>query len=498
MSHMNTVTIPPSAQGMRLSQYLAEAGYPLRADCGGRGHCGKCLVTLVSGRFATDAADTAPVIPDDAGTLFACKVFCTKTETVIRLPLSDEQEGIAGDAYASAISPQNYGVALDIGTTTLAAALVNLDEGTILRTISRLNPQKSFGADVMSRISAVMEKESHLDIMQKLLLNDVRSMLEELTGGQTVSRMTVAGNPTMLHLFCGISPVGMGVYPFTPTFTEAKTLSGSELGLFIDKITLLPSISAFIGGDITAGMIAERITNHENPVLLIDLGTNGEMILYTGKKHGSKLFGTSTAAGPALEGAGISTGVGGIRGAVASVTWNGITMTYDTIGQAPPVGICGSGLMDLVSVLLLRGLIDETGYLEEDPFVYAEGLALTGADVRAFQLAKSALRAGMEVLCETAGLSPQALSRIYIAGGLGQYMKVTSAIQVGLLPDCPRDRVISVGNTALSGAALALFNPYLVEEVSQEAAACETVELNLSPRFSDKFMEYMMFPYEET
>ena len=177
--------------------------------------------------------------------------------------------------------------------------------------------------------------------------------------------------------------------------------------------------------------------------------------------------------------------------------WNGISMTCDTIGHAPPVGICGSGLIDLMAVLLQRGILDETGYLEEDPFPYADGLTLTGADVRAFQLAKSALRAGVEVLCEAAGLSPSALSRIYIAGGLGHYMNIHSAVAVGLLPDCPRDRLISVGNTALSGAAAVLKDPALAEKISREAEACETVELNLSPSFSDKFMEYMMFPEAE-
>ncbi len=497
MSKFTKITIPSSAKGKRLSSYLAEAGYPITADCGGRGTCGKCSVTLVSGSFATDAEGLTPAVPNGEGKLLSCRVFCTSEPSVILLPLTEGQGLTAVAMESTEVDIPNCGVALDIGTTTLAAALVSLDDGAILRTASRLNPQKSLGADVMSRISAVMEDQNNLRLMQKLLLADIRLMLRELTGGQSVSHMTVAGNPTMLHLFCGISPAGMGTFPFTPAFTDAKALTGDELGLPVETVTLLPSISAFIGGDITAGMIAQKITHHNEPVLLVDMGTNGEMILYTGKNHGAKLYGTSTAAGPALEGAGISTGVGGISGAVSAVKWNGMTMTCDTIDHAPPVGICGSGLIDLVSVLLSQGVLDETGYLEEDPFPYAENLTLTGADIRAFQLAKSALRAGMEVLCDTAGLSPHDLSRIYIAGGLGHYMNIHSAVTVGLLPDCPHKNMISVGNTSLMGAAMVLHHPELIEEISRDATACETVELNLSPSFSDKFMEYMMFPYEE-
>ncbi|MBQ7317262.1 MAG: DUF4445 domain-containing protein [Clostridia bacterium] len=498
MNHHMTIHIPLSAQGIRLSTHLAEAGYPITADCGGRGKCGKCAVTVVSGSFSSTPDGKVPAIPDDSGKLLSCRVFCNG-EAVILLPVTKGSGLTAPTERPSAAVPyEACGVALDIGTTTLAAALVHRTDGSILRTTSRLNPQKSFGADVMSRIQAVMENEAHLLTMQKLLLEDVRAMLEALTDGHTVSHMTVAGNPTMLHLFCGISPVGMGTYPFTPVFTDTKVLSGKDLGLPADQIILLPSVSAFIGGDLTAGMIACDITNHAAPVLLVDMGTNGEMILYTGKDHGDKLYGTSTAAGPALEGAGISTGTGGVSGAVSSVVWNGVSLQYETVDHAPPIGICGSGLIDLVSLLLLRGIMDETGYLEEDPFPYAEKLTLTGEDIRAFQLAKSALRAGMEVLCETAGISPQDLSALYIAGGLGQYMRMDSAMQVGLLPDCPKQILQGVGNTALKGAAMALRDPTWVERITADARRCETVALNLSPSFSDKFMEYMLFPEVET
>ena len=494
MTRMLSITIPSSAAGKRLSLYLAESGYPISADCGGRGKCGKCRVTILSGRFSTTPDGSTTAIPDTDGKLLSCRVFCTREASVIALPVSEESDTSISPTIPPSTADKSCGIALDIGTTTLAAALVRLADGSILRTVSRLNPQKSFGADVMSRISAIMQDEALLSMMQKLLLDAVRQMMAELTDESPVPCMTVAGNPTMLHLFCGVSPVGMGAYPFTPLFIDTKTLSGRELDLPTEQITLLPSISAFIGGDLTAGMIAKALTSHEKPVLLVDMGTNGEMLLYTGTSRGDKLYGTSTAAGPALEGAGISTGTGGVRGAVSAVVWNGFSLQCETVDGAPPIGICGSGLMDLVSVLLLRGLIDETGYLEEDPFPYAANLTLTGRDVRALQTAKSALRAGMEVLCETAGISPRELSAVYIAGGLGQYMRISSAIQIGLLPPCPPQIITAVGNTALLGAAMALQNPSLMEAVSRDAKRCQVVELNLSPSFSDKFMEYMLFP----
>lgn len=497
MNQLIQVSIPSAAKGQRLSAYLAEAGYPLRADCGGRGVCGKCRVTVLSGSFWADTQGLALAIPDQKGQLLACRAFIGDSDGVILLPMSEGEGLTAHTDNTASVDMQSCSVALDIGTTTLAAALVDLKDGTIRRTTSRLNPQKSFGADVMSRISAVMEKESNLRVMQELLLKDIRLMILELTEGKAVTHMTVAGNPTMLHLFCGISPAGMGAYPFMPAFTEAKTLTGQELNLPVDTVALLPSVSAFIGGDITAGMLSQKITDHRDPVLLVDMGTNGEMILYTGQNHGGKLYGTSTAAGPALEGAGISTGVGGISGAVCGVKYNGVDLLTETIHHTPPVGICGSGLIDLIAILLQKGILDETGYLEEDPFPYADGLSLTGGDIRAFQLAKSALRSGMEVLCETAGISTRDLSRIYIAGGLGYYMNINSAVAVGLLPDCPHQNMISVGNTALTGAAMVLCDPSLIEKITADAAACHVVELNLSPSFSDKFMEYMMFPWEE-
>lgn len=236
--------------------------------------------------------------------------------------------------------------------------------------------------------------------------------------------------------------------------------------------------------------------------MLIDIGTNGEMVLFTGTEHGGRLYAASAAAGPALEGAGISTGVGGITGAVSSAADVNGQIIVRTIQDAYPIGICGSGLIDLAAVLLARGDLDETGYLEEEPYVYAKTedgtpLCLTQEDIRALQLAKSALRAGMEALCDAAELTPDDLSCVYIAGGLGYYMNMDSAAAIGLLPQSLRTRLRSVGNTALGGAACLLNAPEYLERLSAEAAACRTMDLNRSAVFNELFIEYMMFPSDE-
>jgi len=509
----NLVTIPASAAGIRLSVWLAKNGYPVTADCGGKGTCGKCRVFVESGTFWGDAAKTTTESPDADGMIRSCHAWCPETGAQIRL-IETVGGGLTAfsandDASSAAENPvcgRRLGAALDIGTTTLAMALVDLDSGEIVSTVSRRNPQRSFGADVMSRIGAVINDADNLSVMQSVLLNDIRTMIGELSSAldtdQKPKTMTVAGNTTMLHLFCGVSPAGMGAYPFTPEFLDSKTFPGSDLDLPFETVTTLPGAHAFIGGDVTAGMLLLRLSEEAEPVMLIDIGTNGEMVLFTGTNHGAKFYAASAAAGPALEGAGISTGVGGIIGAVCSVSDVNGQIICNTIHAKPPIGICGSGLIDLAAVLLARGDLDETGYLEDEPISYAvteDGtpLALTQEDVRALQLAKSAMRAGMEALCDAAEIPLTSLSKIAVAGGLGYYMNLDSACSIGLLPIELRTKLQTVGNTALGGAALLLANPDLSEEIGREAASCKIIDLNMSAAFNELFITHMMFPSEE-
>ncbi len=513
MIKCNLVTIPASAAGIRLSVWLARNGYPVSADCGGKGTCGKCRVYVVSGTFWADAAKTAIEEPDADGMIRSCHAWCPETGAEIQLEqtigggltaVEVEQDHTEAPAASDSVRP--LGAALDIGTTTLAMALVDMGSGEIVKTVSRRNPQRSFGADVMSRIGAVSEDAGNHSLMQSVLLTDIKTMYETLCADLTDSRkprvMTIAGNTTMLHLFCGVSPVGMGAYPFTPEFLDSRTFGGDAFGLPFDTVTVLPGAHAFIGGDITAGMLLLRLSEEREPVMLIDIGTNGEMVLFTGTDHGGRFYAASAAAGPALEGAGISTGVGGIAGAVCAVTEVNGQIICKTINDQSPLGICGSGLIDLAALLLSREELDETGYLEDEPYPYAvtedgTALTLTQEDVRALQLAKSAMRAGMEALCDAADIPLTALSKVAVAGGLGYYMNMDSACAIGLLPIELRTKLQAVGNTALGGAAYLLSHPHMSERINTEAASCEVIDLNRSAAFNELFITHMMFPSEE-
>lgn len=495
---------PGSASaGQNLSEYLAQNGHPLHADCGGRGTCGKCRVRLVAGDFYANAACTQLAVPDKDGYVLSCRTWCC-SDAIIAL------EDFTGDGLTdfgkqadttSTDTPEEFlGIALDVGTTTLAAALVDTRNGNVPATASALNPQASFGADVISRIEAVMRRPETLAQMQGLLLDSIREMLAQLLGGKTAAHMTVAGNPTMLHIFAGISPVGMGAYPFTPAFTESKTFCGKQFRLPVQSVTLLPSISAFVGGDLTAGMLHVDLADSEQPALLIDVGTNGEIILFTGKARGSALYATSAAAGPAMEGAGISTGMGGVSGAVCAFRMQSGRPLCSTVGDAPARGICGSGLIDLVAALYQADIIDETGAFKDgDQFVYATTqsgtpLALTQADIRAFQLSKSAIRAGIDALCAHAGVLPDEIAYVYFAGGLGYYMNVESAVATGLLPEAFKTRTQSVGNASLGGCASILTHPEQLDALGRNAARTKTLELSTDAVWNQSFMENMMFP----
>ena len=282
---MTKITIPSSAAGTRLKDYLTENGIKISAPCGGRGVCKKCLVKVVSGGFVS-AVNGEELSPDENGNILACQAVCTSGGAEIT---ADEISGdgltCSGAAYEEREdNGAAYGIALDIGTTTLASALVNLESGKVAATASCLNPQQSYGADVISRIEAA--KNGKLSAMQSCLVKAVCGLIEKLVPNDCeIKALAAAGNTTMLHIFSGISPVSMGAYPFTPVFTDARILDGSELRLNVGKVTLLPSVSAFVGGDITAGMYVLKLGTSDVPTLLLDIGTNGEMVLDTGKER---------------------------------------------------------------------------------------------------------------------------------------------------------------------------------------------------------------------
>ena len=462
--------------GTVLARALSQNGFTVPAACGGKGTCGKCSVKLISGSFDGEAPKN--------GMIRSCKAVVTE-DASINL---DFHKGSGLTDFGSPAKLKNgvCGIAVDIGTTTVAASLLKKDGSVISG--SRLNPQSVYGADVISRIEAC--SEGNTDKLTGLIRGCVKELTDELNTDKEAEEIVISGNTTMLHIFCGISPESMGVYPFTPQFTDTVVLDGLKLGFDIKKVTVLPSVSAFIGSDIVAGIYALNLQNTKGKFLLADLGTNGELVF----SDNGKLYCTSTAAGPALEGACIECGTGGIKGAIDRVFIENEKTGFTTVGNSEPTGICGAGLTDAVALMLKENLLDESGYLEKE-FVITENVYISQKDIRQFQLAKSAVFSGIEILCNSAGTNVKNLDSIMVAGGLGYYINPESAVISGLLPQT--DSIEAVGNTSLKGALMCIGNPNALCEMSAIPGQCTLVDLGGNPDFSDKFMNNMYFRKEE-
>ncbi len=462
----------PFTQGETLLALLRKNGYELSANCGGNGTCNKCKVYLLDGEKVTAVS--------------SCKTLAKAGMRVVLPTLSGT--GLITDAAVKTDGERGVGLALDIGTTTLAFYFVDMQLGETLQKVSCLNPQSAFGADVISRVEyATNHGVNELTQVLKTRINDViAAFTKEFQ--KPVKRLAVTGNTVMLHIFAGEEIASFGKYPFTPAFLESRTY-GAELGYRAEEVLLLPSISPFVGADITCGAIATRLTDNGTH-LLVDLGTNGEMLL----SHQGKLYATSVAAGPAFEGAGISCGMGGVNGAISQIKQVNGSLSLTTVGNVPPQGICGSGLVDGVAYLLDQGVIDETGAFqtEEESFAFAPNVSLTDKDVRAFQLAKSAVRAGIETLLKVAGTGQ--VDRLFVCGGMGFYLNQDSAVKVGLFPESMREKTVSAGNTAGLGAKACLLSQKARENACELAKKAEVVSLSTRADFTEAFMEHMFFP----
>lgn len=464
-----------SPDGKNLLELLSKNGFTVPAACGRKGICGKCRVKLLSGSFGDEA-------PDEKMTIRSCKAFVCGN-AVIGV---DFRNGGGLAEFSSEVEIQNgsCGIAVDIGTTTVSATFIKKNGTSV--SLSCINPQSAYGADVVSRIEACLEGK--LNELTSLIRKCIKELIEKLDIGNEAEELVVSGNTTMLHLFCGISPDKMGAFPFTPEFTDVQFLDGSDIGLSIKKITVLPSVSAFIGSDIVAGIYALGLHKTDRTVFLADLGTNGELVL----SDKGKLYCTSTAAGPALEGACIECGVGGIDGAIDKVFDEDGEIGFTTIGNAKPIGICGAGITDAVALLLYNGLIDQSGYLEKNIPISAD-IYISPNDIRQFQLAKSAIYSGIETLIETVGINNSRIDSFFIAGGLGYYINPESAFIVGLLPRFGNGKVKAVGNTSLQGAVMCIGNGNAVEEMRNISKQCTLVDLGGNSDFSHKFMDNMFF-----
>jgi len=421
-----------------------------------------------------------------------------------------------------------FGAAFDVGTTTLAGMLVDLRTGQALALSSRLNPQTGFGDDVLARVLHASQSPGALEELHHAVISAVDEMLGELVEQAGVERRRVyelsfAGNTTMQHLLCRIDPRHLGEVPFVPATADRLLVDAAGLGLHAHaraRAYVMPVIGGFVGGDTVAGILATSLADAQGPTLLVDIGTNGEIVLCAG----GQIAAASTAAGPAFEGARILHGMRGSSGAIEKVIVDG-GLRINVIGDVPPVGLCGSALIDLAAELLRHGVLSREGrlrsgqelperllpelhqrvvpYNQHAAFLLASEsetgtgrpIVVTQRDFRELQLASGAIRAGIAILLRRAGLGPADLESVLIGGGFGNFIRRSNAQQIGLLPpEIPRHRIRYQGNTSLAGARLVTISRRARQMAEELARRTRHVDLSSDPEFRWAFAESMIFP----
>ena len=412
-----------------------------------------------------------------------------------------------------------YGVAIDVGTSTIVAALLDLHTGLTLGVAPAFNPQKIFGADVISRIQFCREHESGLEELNQTLRSRLEEMIRALARDNNldtneICETVAVGNPTMQHLFLGLNPYYIGEMPYTPVVAGTMKVFRKKpfTSAFWDfPVETPPNFSGFIGSDILAGIIAQDMVHSDETQLFIDIGTNAEIVV--GNKH--HLCVSNCAAGPAFEGAKIECGMSGIAGAIDTFDFDQSDIIYTVIGEVEPKGICGSGLVDIVAAFLEIGLVDETGrFLKpqemdsavpnaikqrmnyEDSasrFHITDSVYVSQGDIRNLQAAKAAISAGIKIVSKRCGLECGKISKVIIAGAFGNYINPRSAQRIGLIPRLPLERVYSAGNTALEGAKMYLLSTEIRELAARIPQIVELYELANEPDFMNEYVEEMIF-----
>jgi uncharacterized 2Fe-2S/4Fe-4S cluster protein (DUF4445 family) len=519
-----------------LADVLATQGVPLNTRCGQRGLCRGCEVELHTGAALVDGQSvSAPA------TIKACRarlesgatIFIPSRSRIEHRPQVGETFEIAVPYAHQPLFPfvpggRDTAFAVDVGTTTVVVLLVDLVTGEVLSRAGGFNEQIRFGDNVITRIEAARTLDSLAAMQRAIVVETIEPLLRRACerakrGLDRIAGGAIAGNTTMLHLLVGEDPTPLGFAPFTPRFIEGRQVLASEINSSADglapetPIQLLPGIAAYIGADITAGVFASGMVFDERPSLLVDIGTNGEIVLQVG----GKLFGCATAAGPAFEGCGLRCGTRAREGVVSDLNLklNPFDLETETIGDVPLAranGLCGSAYVDFLATARSSGLLGLTGRFEasawegipaqfrkvqdgERAFRLADGngagaLRVSEVDVALLLQAKAAIGAGIEILLETAGVRAADLEHVYLAGGFGMHLNVAHAIAIGLLPGFCEEQVRVVGNTSLAGALLALVDRTTLVEMENLRAQVEVIELNLADGFEDRFVEHLMLP----
>jgi len=540
------VTLQPENQPIQaqsdqpLLEAMIDAGILLRADCGGKGKCAKCRIQI------SDESKKSVSTPTDAerrimknteienGYRLACQVSASESITVsipeqTRLKPEVAQKGPTLipvlEPVTGKYKTERFGIAVDLGTTTIAVYLCDINRRKVLASVSLRNPQVIYGDDVMSRITAVYQYDDLLAKLHKSAVQAIEWGIYSLCRSSQIqsrqlAQVVVVGNSTMIHLFANEDPSSIGVYPYEPKFKDERTFAATSLGFSFNAdavVTTLPLISGFLGSDIVAASLAADHRNWPNGTMLIDVGTNGEVILL----QEGQFTATSCATGPAFEGASIHHGMHAISGAIDAVKIDPQTgrprcslIQKDPAKIKKPSGICGSGVVSAIAELYRCGILLKDGRIlpdnfpdmfvhhEDQPPAYVlvpaeqaqanRAVTLTQADVRAIQLAKGALYTGISLLCMEMGIEKP--TRILIAGAFGSYINIEDALTIGLFPEMDPADVKVVGNAAGAGAILALFDDAYRQKALVLSREATVVDLGGHPQFQDVFMNSLAFP----
>lgn len=474
--------------GTPLTDVLHEFG--VEFPCGGKGTCGSCKVRLLEGILKTDPVQQQKLDKLNLSENWRLACYC-KAETDITLEVTQFENIILADNTKFEIKPQpGFGIAVDLGTTTIVVQLVNLENGQILDSVSDLNPQIRFGGDIISRIQSCLD--GHFNDLQHIIHKKTGEMIFSVIKKHEVeiSKVSIVGNTVMHHIFSGIPVNTLSFYPFHSPNQGAQTFTPNHLQWQLPEtayIKFYPSIGSFVGSDILAGIAATKMNENEKFSVLIDLGTNGEIVV--GNRE--KIICASTAAGPAFEGAKISQGMRAVTGAISSVSSENGVITTHVIGNVKAKGICGSGLVDIMAILIEDEEIGLFGEINsgEEKISLAPKVFITQQDIREFQLAKAAIATGIQILMNQLKISYEETDQVFIAGGFGNFLNLRNVIRTGLI-ECDEDKIVKLGNTALIGAKMFLFeNDEFIQKILEKTTH---INLESDPGFQDIYIEKMM------